>query len=137
MMSWKNKHFSLLPYFKILNFWNNDYLILPIFLPKPSSDKLPLIPSCSKWISWAYFRKKLKIQWDARVLFSTASKIRGVTVTPRRGLRGGDPLPWDFRLIVCLTPPQMNDFCDLLGTPYAPVSKIAPVKSFTYLFRKL
>ena len=23
----------------------------------------------------------------------------------------------------------MNDFCDLLGTPYAPVSKIAPVKS--------
>ena len=22
----------------------------------------------------------------------------------------------------------MNDFCDLLGTPYAPVSKIAPVK---------
>ena len=31
-------------------------------------------------------------------------------------------------MIVCLTPPQMNDFCDLLGTPYAPVSKIAPVK---------
>ena len=25
------------------------------------------------------------------------------------------------------TPPQINDFCDLLGTPYAPVSKIAPV----------
>ena len=23
----------------------------------------------------------------------------------------------------------MNDFCDLLGTPYAPVSKIAPVKN--------
>jgi hypothetical protein len=22
----------------------------------------------------------------------------------------------------------MNDFCDLLGTPYPPVSKIAPVK---------
>jgi hypothetical protein len=31
-------------------------------------------------------------------------------------------------VIVCLNPPQMNDFCDLLGTPYAPVSKIAPVK---------
>ena len=31
-------------------------------------------------------------------------------------------------MIVCLTPPQMNDFGDLLGTPYAPVSKIAPVK---------
>ena len=31
-------------------------------------------------------------------------------------------------MIDCLTPPQMNDFCDLLGTPYAPVSKIAPVK---------
>ena len=25
---------------------------------KPSSDKSPLILSCSKWISWAYFRKK-------------------------------------------------------------------------------
>ena len=31
-------------------------------------------------------------------------------------------------MIVCLTPPQMNDFCDLLGTPDAPVSKIASVK---------
>ena len=31
-------------------------------------------------------------------------------------------------MIVCLTPPQMNDICDLLGTPYAQVSKIAPVK---------
>ena len=31
-------------------------------------------------------------------------------------------------MIVCLTPPLMNDFGDLLGTPYAPVSKIAPVK---------
>ena len=30
--------------------------------------------------------------------------------------------------MVCLTPPQINDFCDFLGTPYAPVSKIAPVK---------
>ena len=26
------------------------------------------------------------------------------------------------------TPPQMNDFFDLLGTPYPPVSKIAHVK---------
>ena len=30
-------------------------------------------------------------------------------------------------MIVCVTSPQINDFCDLLGT-YAPVSKIAPVK---------
>ena len=44
-------------------------------------------------------------------------------------------------MIVCLTPPQMNDFGDLLGTPYAPVSKIAPVnaqpsrlKAFLVLF---
>ena len=58
MISWKNKHFSLLTFFEILDFWNNDYLILPIFWPKPSSDKLPLIPSCTKWISWAYFQKK-------------------------------------------------------------------------------
>jgi hypothetical protein len=35
MISWKTKHFSLLTFFEILNFWNNDYLILPIFLPKP------------------------------------------------------------------------------------------------------
>jgi hypothetical protein len=34
----------------------------------------------------------------------------------------------DFRVIVCLTLPQMNDFYDLLGTPDAPVSKIASVK---------
>ena len=48
----------------------------------------------------------------------------------QEGVEGGAPLPGDFRVIVCLTPPQMNDFCDLLGTPYAPVSKIAPVKVF-------
>ena len=30
----------------------------------------------------------------------------------------------------------MNDFCDLLGTPYAPVSKIAPVKSKSILYVK-
>ena len=89
MISWKNKHFSLLTFFEIFDFWNNDYLILPIFWPKPSSDKSPLIPSCSKWISWAYFRKKLKIQCETQdLVFSTASKIRGVTVAPRRGLRG-------------------------------------------------
>ena len=35
----------------------------------------------------------------------------------------------DFRVIVCPTPLQMNDFCDLLRTPDAPVSKIAPVKA--------
>ena len=58
MISWKNKHFSLLTFFEIFDFWNNDYLILPIFWPKPSSDKSPLITSCSKWISWAYCRKK-------------------------------------------------------------------------------
>ena len=29
----------------------------------------------------------------------------------------------------------MNDFCDLLGTPYAPVSKIAPVKGVLGLFQ--
>ena len=62
------------------------------------------------------------------MVFSTASKIRGVTVAPQRGLRGGAPLPGDFRVIVCLTPPQMNYFSDLLGTLYEPVSKIAPVK---------
>ena len=67
------------------------------------------------------FQKKIKIQCETQdLVFSTASKIRGV--------EGGAPLPGDFRLIVCLTPPQMNDFGDLLGTPYAPVSKIAPVK---------
>ena len=28
----------------------------------------------------------------------------------------------------------MNEFGDLLGTPYAPVSKIAPVKGKTFTF---
>ena len=62
------------------------------------------------------------------LVFSTASKIRVVTVALRRGLMGL-PFTGDFRVIVYLTPPQMNDFGDLLGTPYVPVSKIAPVHS--------
>ena len=61
------------------------------------------------------------------MVFSTASKIRVVTVALRRGLMGL-PFTGDFRGIVYLTPPQMNDFCDLLGTQYALVSKIVPVK---------
>ena len=44
------------------------------------------------------------------------------------GVEGVTPLPGDFRVIVCLTPLQMNDFCELLGTPDAPVSKIVSVK---------
>ena len=52
---------------------------------------------------------------------------KGCHCSPQEGVEGGAPLPGDFRMIVCLTPPQINDFGDLLGTPYAPVSKIAPV----------
>ena len=55
------------------------------------------------------------------MIFSTASKIRVV--------EGGAPLPGPGGLQSdsLSHPPQINDFCDLLGTPYAPVSKIAPV----------
>ena len=52
------------------------------------------------------------------------------------GVEGGDPLPGDFRVIVCLTPPQMNDFFDLLGTPDAPVSKIASAKMSLNIMNK-
>ena len=50
--------------------------------------------------------------------------------SPQEGAERSAPLLGDFRVIVCPTPSQMNDFCDLLGTPDAPVSKIAPVKYF-------
>ena len=43
------------------------------------------------------------------------------------GTEGGAPLPGDFRVIICSNPPQMNDFCDLLGTPDAPILKIVSV----------
>ena len=33
MISWKTKYFLLLRFFLNLNFWNNDYLILPTFWP--------------------------------------------------------------------------------------------------------
>ena len=65
---------------------------------------------------------------DARLGFQYCIQNKGCHCSPQEGVEGGAPLPGDFRLIVCLTPPQMNDFGDLLGTPYAPVSKIAPVK---------
>ena len=65
---------------------------------------------------------------DARLGFQYCIQNKGCHCSPQEGVEGGAPLLGDFRLIVCLTPPQMNDFGDLLGTPYAPVSKIAPVK---------
>ena len=49
--------------------------------------------------------------------------------SPREGVEGSAPLPGDFRVIVGPTPPQMDDFCDLLGTPYPPVSRIVTVKA--------
>ena len=54
------------------------------------------------------------------------------TAAPGMGLRvvlveGNAPLPGES---FCTTPLQMNGFCDLLCTPDAPVSKIAPVKYF-------
>ena len=55
-------------------------------------------------------------------------KNKGSHCSPQEGVERGPPLPGDFRVIVCSTPLQMNDFCDLLGTPDAPVSKIASVK---------
>ena len=48
--------------------------------------------------------------------------------SPREGVERSAPLPGDFRVIVGPTPPQMDDFCDLLGTPYPPVSRIVTVK---------
>ena len=61
------------------------------------------------------------------MVLCTASKIEVVTVAFGRGLRGGAPLTGDLRVIVCPTPLQMNDLCDLLETPDAPVSKLASV----------
>ena len=48
--------------------------------------------------------------------------------SPREGVEGSAPLPGDFRVIVGPTPAQMDDFCDLHGTPDTPVSRIVTVK---------
>ena len=45
--------------------------------------------------------------------------------SPWDGVEGNAPLPGES---FCTTPLQMNGFCDLLGTPDAPVSKILSVK---------
>ena len=60
------------------------------------------------------------------------SIFQGSHCSPQEGVEGGAPLLGDFRVIVCPTPLQMNDFCDLLGTPDAPVSKIASVKVLAF-----
>ena len=48
--------------------------------------------------------------------------------SPQEGLERSAPLPGDFRVIVGPIPAQMDDFCNLLGTPYPPVSRIVTVK---------
>ena len=42
----------------------------------------------------------------------------------------GAPLLGNFRVIVCPITLQMNDFCDLLGTPDAAFSKKASVTDY-------
>ena len=75
------------------------------------------------------FQKKIENPMrDTRLGFMYCIQNKGSHCSPQEGVEGGAPLPGDFRVIVCLTPPQMNDFGDLLGTTYAPVSKISPVK---------
>ena len=71
---------------------------------------------------------------DPRLGFMYCIQNKGSDCSPREGVEGGAPLPGDFRVVVCLAPPQMNDFCDLLGTPDAPVSKIASVKSISFKY---
>ena len=59
---------------------------------------------------------------------------KGRHCSPQEGVEGDTPLPGYFRVIVCPSPPQMNDFCELLGTPDAPVSKIESEKIPLHLF---
>ena len=66
--------------------------------------------------------------WDRRLDFIYCFQNKGSHCSPWDKVEGDAPLLGDFRVIVCPTPSQMNDFCDLLGTPDAPVSKIASVK---------
>ena len=58
---------------------------------------------------------------------------KGSHCSPWEGVEGVAPLPGDFRAIVCPTPLQMNDFCDLFGTPDVSVSKIASVDKYLVL----
>ena len=46
---------------------------------------------------------------------------KGSHCSLRAGVEGGASSPGNFRVIVCPIPPQINDFCDLLGTLDAPV----------------
>ena len=73
------------------------------------------------------FQKK-KSNAGRKLGFMYCSQNKGSHCSPQDGVEGGAPLPGDFRVIVCLSPPQMNDLCDLLGTPDAPVLEIASVK---------
>ena len=47
--------------------------------------------------------------------------------SPQEGVEGSAPLSGDLRVIVGPIPVQMDDFCDLHGTPNTPVSRIVTV----------
>ena len=66
---------------------------------------------------------------DRRLGFMCCIQNKGSHCSPQDRVEGGSPLPGDFRVIVCPSPPQMIDFCDLLCTQLdATVSKIGSVK---------
>ena len=44
--------------------------------------------------------------------------------SPQEGVEGSAPLSGDLRVIVGPIPAQMDDFCDLNGTPDTPFSRI-------------
>ena len=54
--------------------------------------------------------------------------------SPKEGVEQSVPLPGDFRVIVGPILAQMDDFCDLHGTPDTPLSRIVTVNNTQTVF---
>ena len=70
---------------------------------------------------------------DAWLGFMYCIQNKGSHCSPQEGVEEGAPLPGDLiqgDSLSHLTALQMNDFCDLLRTPDAPVSKIVSVNYY-------
>ena len=65
-------------------------------------------------------------------IYPSISKLSNVPCSPQEGVERSAPLPGDFRVIVGPIQAQMDDFCDLHGTPDTPVSRIVTVKVCPY-----
>ena len=125
--SWNDLCIFRMRFFKNRSLWRCDMYLYLRFKKLPCGQNMALHVVCTT-MYWQIVTLCLKSLTCFSYLFTFSPSSSVKQHNRLKYFLKHNNIPGDFRVIVCPTLLQMNDFCDLLGTPDAPVSKIASVK---------